>query len=217
MLKPFPHIYRSWRDVPADDWRWPSFSAEELACRGTGRVALDFAALDALQRLRNRLGKPIILNSAYRSPEHNARVGGAKASKHMEAIAFDCRMDNHDPAAFIAAAEASGFTGIGTYPRSGFVHIDTRDGHARWGDPFPARETPSFAPEPPREPETVSQDREAVGTVIGGGGVVAGGGAVLTGIGALDPVAQIVAIAGLVLALAALIYVFRRRLARLAR
>jgi zinc D-Ala-D-Ala carboxypeptidase len=45
--------------------------------------------------LRVRVGKPLILRSAYRSPEHNRAVGGAKASKHMEGIAFDIAMANH--------------------------------------------------------------------------------------------------------------------------
>ena len=47
---------------------------------------------------------PIAIRSAYRSPEHNKRVGGAKASKHLEGTAFDISMANHDPETFIAAA-----------------------------------------------------------------------------------------------------------------
>jgi uncharacterized protein YcbK (DUF882 family) len=34
--------------------------------------------------LRDRLGKPLIVRSAYRSPEHNRAVGGATQSKHMD-------------------------------------------------------------------------------------------------------------------------------------
>ncbi len=80
----------------------------------------------------------MIINSAYRSPEHNRRVGGAKASQHLEGKAFDVSMANHDPVEFMAAARKAGLRGIGTYPRSNFVHIDI--GPARtWGDPFPAR------------------------------------------------------------------------------
>lgn len=47
------------------------------------------AALDKLQALRDRLGKPLIVRSAYRSPEHNRAVGGATRSKYMEGAAFD--------------------------------------------------------------------------------------------------------------------------------
>ena len=112
-------FYTHWRDVPAAAWRWPNFSPAEIACRGTGKLLVNEAALDKLQALRVRLGKPLIIRSAYRSPEHNRAVGGAKASKHMEGIAFDIAMANHDPEAFEAAARAIGFQGFGFYPRSG--------------------------------------------------------------------------------------------------
>ncbi len=56
--------------------------------------------MDKLQALRDRLGKPLIVRSAYRSPEHNRAVGGAPGSKHMQGTAFDIAMSNHDPTAF---------------------------------------------------------------------------------------------------------------------
>lgn len=133
--------YGHFREVPESAWRWPSFSPAEIACRGTGAVKINTDAMDKLQTLRNRLGKPLIVRSAYRSPRHNRAVGGAKASKHMDGIAFDIAMSNHDPAAFAEAARAVGFLGFGTYPRSGFMHIDL--GPARsWGQPFPTQATP---------------------------------------------------------------------------
>jgi len=93
-------VYTHWRDVPKTAWRWPNFSPAEIACRGTGKLLVNEAALDKLQALRLRLGKPLIVLSAYRSPEHNRAVGGARASKHMQGIAFDIAMANHDPEAF---------------------------------------------------------------------------------------------------------------------
>ena len=92
-------LYSHWREVPAAAWRWPNFSPAESACRGTARLLLNEAALDNLQALRNQLGKPLKVRSAYRSPEHNRAVGGAKASKHLKGIAFDIAMANHDPEA----------------------------------------------------------------------------------------------------------------------
>ena len=71
--------YSHWRDVPANTWRWPNFSAAEIACRGTGAIKINTEAMDKLQALRDRLGKPLIVRSAYRSPEHNRAVGGAPA------------------------------------------------------------------------------------------------------------------------------------------
>jgi hypothetical protein len=209
--------YNHWRDYPMSEWRWPNFSPEEMACRGTGRLMIVPSAMDKLQALRDKLGKPMIVNSAYRSPEHNRRVGGAKRSKHMEAIAFDVRMDNHDPDTYIAAALSVGFNGIGTYPKQNFVHVDARPNRASWGKPFPKRvQTPNFAMEVPREPDRVRDDGQAKGILAGAGGAVTAGGTVLYSIGNLAPVAQIAAVAGIVLTIGALGYLFRKRLARLA-
>ena len=138
-------VYNHWRDVPATAWRWPSFSPAEIACRGTGRLFLNEPALDRLQALRDRLGKPLIVRSAYRSPQHNRAVGGATRSKHLDGAAFDIAMANHDPVAFEAAAREVGFLGFGFYPRSGFMHVDL--GPARqWGERFPVRAS-AFAAE----------------------------------------------------------------------
>ena len=155
--------YAHFRDVPESAWRWPSFSPAEIASRGDGAIKINTQALDKLQSLRNRLGKPLIVRSAYRSPAHNKAVGGAPRSKHMDGTAFDIAMSNHDPVAFEAAARAVGFLGFGYYPRSGFMHIDL--GPARsWGDPFPPRATP-FVPETPPAREVLAQSR----TLKGGG------------------------------------------------
>lgn len=158
--------FRHFRDVPESLWRWRNFSPAEIACRGTGQLKLHPEALDRLQALRDRLGKPLILRSAYRSPEHNRAVGGAPRSKHMDGTAFDIAMTNHDPAAFEAAAREVGFLGFGYYPRSGFMHIDL--GPARsWGAPFPKRAV-GFATETPPAREVLAQSRTLKGTGAAG-------------------------------------------------
>ena len=159
-------FHSHWRDVPESTWRWPNFSPAEIACRGTGQLKLHPEALDRLQALRDRLGKPLIVRSAYRSPEHNRAVGGAPRSKHMDGTAFDIAMSNHDPAAFEAAAREVGFRGFGYYPRSGFMHVDL--GPARsWGDPFPLRTLP-FASETPPAREALAASRTLRGTGAAG-------------------------------------------------
>lgn len=162
------HFFEHWQDVPRDFWRWPDFSPEEIACRGTGKLLVDEAAMDALQALRNHLGRPMIVNSAYRSPEHNTSVRGAPRSKHLEGVAFDISMANHHPDDFVAAARACGFRGIGFYPRQNFIHVDL--GPARqWGETFLPRST-RFAPEepapgpaaPPPKPAPAGDRRKAL-------------------------------------------------------
>jgi len=160
------HFYDHFSDVPASDWRWPDFSPAEIAYRGTGKLKLHPKALDTLQALRDRLGKPLIVNSAYRSPEHNRAIGGAPRSMHMDGTAFDISMANHDPAAFEAAAREVGFLGFGFYPRSGFIHVDL--GPARqWGEPFPERATP-FAADTQPSREVLAESRTLKGTGAAG-------------------------------------------------
>jgi len=154
-------FHHHWRDVPEGTWLWPNFSPAEIACRGAGKLLINEPALDKLQALRDRLGKPPIVRSAYRSPEHNRPVGGAIRSKHMDGAAFDIAMANHDPVAFEAAAREVGF--LGFYPRSGFIHVDL--GPTRqWGERFPVRET-AFAAETHPVREVLANSR----TMKGGG------------------------------------------------
>jgi zinc D-Ala-D-Ala carboxypeptidase len=161
-------LYSHWHDVPVHTWHWPSFSPEEIACRGTGEILVDTEALDKLQALRNKLGRPMILNSAYRSLKHNRAVGGATASKHMEGIAFDCRMENHNPQEYMAAARSVGFNGIGEYPTLGFCHIDARKTPANWtgsaGKRFPKDAPAQFAAEPIAKPKTDAAKQAGVAT-----------------------------------------------------
>ena len=91
--------------------------------------AVELAA--EFERIRAVVGAPIIVGSAYRTPTHNSRVGGAKASQHMEGRALDL----YPPKAWtvdrfygvireIAGMEQSKIYGIGRYQT--FVHVDIR-------------------------------------------------------------------------------------------
>lgn len=167
--------FKHFRDFPMDKWRWKNFSPQELASRREGELMINEKAMDALQRLRELLGRPMIVNSGYRSAAHNKALGAAPNSYHMRAMAFDVRMDNQNPQEFERLARQAGFTGFGYYVKNGFMHIDI--GPARtWGTPFPktsAKATPDFPVEKPLTPETPSKDG-----ILGAVGVVAGSGIV---------------------------------------
>jgi hypothetical protein len=47
-----------------------------------------------LQPLRDAWGKPIHINSGYRCPELNAKVGGSNTSQHRFGEAADCGVDD---------------------------------------------------------------------------------------------------------------------------
>jgi uncharacterized protein YcbK (DUF882 family) len=118
-----------------------NFSLEEFACKDGTPVPgelLDNVELLAknLQVLRDHIGDPIHINSGYRSPTYNAKVGGKKASYHLKAMAGDLTTKNKTPKQLAAVIEKliserkMKQGGIGIYP--GFVHYDVRGTKARW-------------------------------------------------------------------------------------
>lgn len=127
-------IYSHWSKFPMNEWRWSSFKPSELRSKSHKKLAIDERSMDKLQELRDLLNRPLYITSAYRSPEHNKKVNGAKNSLHMKAKAFDIQMWNQDTDEFVRLAKKVGFKGFGYYPnsRKPFIHIDT--GRARsWG------------------------------------------------------------------------------------
>jgi uncharacterized protein YcbK (DUF882 family) len=50
-----------------------------------------------LQVLRDEIGRGIRVNSGYRSPEHNARIGGVKNSHHTHGRAADIVVSGMTP------------------------------------------------------------------------------------------------------------------------
>lgn len=115
-------LYPNLRDFQGA-WPWKNFTPSEVACKHCGELYLDPESMDALQSLREAWGRPISINSGHRCPTHNRAVGGVDSSQHLK-IAFDCICPKAEQAAFVAAARAAGFTGIGRYPGRGFVHLD---------------------------------------------------------------------------------------------
>jgi uncharacterized protein YcbK (DUF882 family) len=68
--------------------------------------------------------------SGYRSPEHNAWLasvsrGVAQDSQHMNGNAMDIRFPGVPVFKIRQAARSLQMGGVGFYPRSGFVHLDT--------------------------------------------------------------------------------------------
>lgn len=89
-----------------------------------------------LQVLRDYIGEPLRILSAYRTPEHNAKVGGKKNSFHMRAMAADlaCRSKSprqlHTIIEKLIAEKKMKQGGLGLY--KGFVHYDIRGIKSRW-------------------------------------------------------------------------------------
>ena len=125
--------YDHWKQVPRNwsKWPWQYFQPEEMACRGTGKLVVEPRLLDYLDLFRLRLGGPVVVLSAYRTPYHNAFVGGAPFSYHIQAKAVDLSTRGQDRLLMERLAKEIGFMGFGYYRT--FLHIDIRDTPAQWG------------------------------------------------------------------------------------
>lgn len=89
-----------------------------------------------LQVIRDEVKVPISITSGYRSPEHNAKVKGAKDSQHVKGTAVDFKVKGLKPkevALIVERLIKEGKIkqgGIGIYPS--WVHYDIRGIKARW-------------------------------------------------------------------------------------
>jgi uncharacterized protein YcbK (DUF882 family) len=105
----------------------------ELRDFRTGDIyAIDPRLLDLLSRLRHQLAyeRPIHVISGYRCPATNAMLAArskrvSKTSYHMRGMAIDIRMPGRPLPELRDAAILLGLGGVGYYPESDFVHVDT--------------------------------------------------------------------------------------------
>jgi uncharacterized protein YcbK (DUF882 family) len=113
-----------------------NFDSSEFACNcGCGLDSVDPALLYALQALRDTVGKPMIITSGCRCASHNINIGGSKASYHLLGKAADFTIPGLTTREMLDAAMGIPHIrggGVGYYPESHFIHIDTRRYKARW-------------------------------------------------------------------------------------
>jgi uncharacterized protein YcbK (DUF882 family) len=121
-LGPSPHL--RWSELACKDAARTPYPHEWMTTRAV-ELAREFEAI------RAAVGAPLLILSAYRTPEHNRHVGGAKASQHVQGRALDlrpptgCTLDRFYALILERARrDDSALWGVGRYPA--FVHIDTR-------------------------------------------------------------------------------------------
>ena len=120
-----------------------NFSAAEFRCNDKAKTEVPANLLcnvqelaEQLQVLRDHVGKPIVINSGYRTAAYNKSVGGSPKSQHLLAKAADIRIAGYTPkqvADIVEKLVKEGkmkIGGIGVYPT--FTHLDTRATKARW-------------------------------------------------------------------------------------
>lgn len=120
-----------------------NFQVKEFRCRdGSDPIFIDSELVTLLQKVRDHFGRPVVINSAYRTAAYNLskKVGGAKFSQHQYGKAADIYIQGILITKLAEYVETlmpnSG--GIGIYPiktgvrNCAFVHVDVRKEKGRW-------------------------------------------------------------------------------------
>lgn len=110
-----------------------NFTVKEFRCKDdSDTILISDGLVNLLQLIRLHFGKPVIINSAYRTKAHNAAVGGSPRSQHMLGTAADIRISGVEPLAIAQYAEKlmPDCGGIGLY--NSFTHVDVRAKRTRW-------------------------------------------------------------------------------------
>ena len=110
-----------------------NFRVREFACKDSADIIpIDMELVKVLQNVRDHFKTPVTVNSAYRTPTYNKKVGGVNASQHIRGMAADITVTGVSPSkvyAYLNGLYPDKY-GIGKYPT--FTHIDTRTSKARW-------------------------------------------------------------------------------------
>ena len=112
-----------------------NFTVKEFACKdGSDAVLVAPRLVMVLQSIRSHFGVPVVIHSAYRTPQYNAKVDGAAHSQHCYGTAADITVKGQTPAAVAAYARElmPDWGGVGVYSQKGFTHIDVREVRADW-------------------------------------------------------------------------------------
>ncbi len=110
-----------------------NFKVREFACQdGSDTLFVSTELAHVLQQIRAHFGRPVTINSAYRTEQHNKKVGGSPFSQHKYGTAADIVVQGVAPKEVARYAETllGGKGGIGLYVWG--VHVDVRAKRSRW-------------------------------------------------------------------------------------
>lgn len=109
------------------------FKATEFQCKDKSKSLLIAQKLiDTLEDIRKHFNEPVYINSGYRTPKWNEKVGGAANSYHCKGMAADIWVKNHSSAEVARYANSLMENG-GIIKYTNFVHIDVRETKYRKG------------------------------------------------------------------------------------
>ena len=88
---------------------------------------IDEFFVDAYEELRISVFFPLTINSGYRCPRHNEKVGGFIPSRHKAGMAIDIAYNfkgHMTSDEFLALAKKSGFEFVKYYKTKKFFHLN---------------------------------------------------------------------------------------------
>jgi len=108
---------------------WKYFSMEELRCSHCGEMRMKDDFMKKIVDLREVVGFPFIVTSAYRCPLHNYAVSGSGMSgPHTTGRAIDIKCRSEQALVLLCNTLMRDFTGIGVSQKgrhsNRFIHID---------------------------------------------------------------------------------------------
>ena len=109
------------------------FSRSEHSCKcGCGFDTVDVELNTLLEHIRNYYNKPVTITGPNRCAAHNAAIGGARRSLHMEGKAADIVVKDTSPGAVYTylSRKFQNKYGFGLYEN--WIHVDVRATRARW-------------------------------------------------------------------------------------
>lgn len=105
-----------------------SDTAEKLGIRNApdyNQIIAGMALADKMQQLRDAIGKPFKINSAFRCTELNLAVGGAPNSWHQQFLACDFNIEGMEPHEAVLAIKATNVSVDKVFVERGCVHMQT--------------------------------------------------------------------------------------------
>lgn len=111
----------------------PHFKAKEFQCKDKSEYLLIATELiETLEAIRNHFNAPVRINSGYRTPSWNSKVGGAPNSYHCKGMAADIVVKGHNSREVAKYADSIMEQG-GVIKYTNFVHVDVREKKYRKG------------------------------------------------------------------------------------
>lgn len=112
------------------------FSSKEFENSTDKEFYIDPVLLTKLDLVREEFAEPITVTSGYRSPVHNAKIGGSPSSQHCLGKAADIRpsASSEESLDKLYLICEKYFEAVGDGRKKGFIHVDTRTGKKRRWD-----------------------------------------------------------------------------------